>query len=37
MSVEHIVWLRFKEGVSRERIEQHMANLHEWLHVGAVR
>ncbi len=27
MSVEHIVWLRFKEGVSRERIEHHMANL----------
>ena len=27
MSVEHMVWIRFKEGVSRERAADHMRRL----------
>lgn len=27
MAVEHIVWLKFKPGVTSERIAEHLANL----------
>ena len=25
MAIRHVAWLRFKDGVSRDRIEKHMA------------